>query len=159
MTILSHFNLLYQIFADKLGEDVAINILELCGFQEIDLENKEIDNYLYYFRNRVRWNVKRLINKYNLEFSIENEKKLRNYCFRHNIKIYQISEVIYDAYDKKTKVPLGKSFEQRPIIIKPYKKIQLYTIQEINGEYYMIIGYTDNLFFGDTITFDKRRIY
>ena len=36
----SMFNYLYQKFADMLGEDVAIEILEMTGFVPIEFKNQ-----------------------------------------------------------------------------------------------------------------------
>ena len=149
---------LYQKFADNVGEDVAISILEMCGFVPVDLQ-KSVPNFLYI--KRVESKLRDMADSYNLTFEKcphemvplwiapmavnkerrpELERRIRNYCFRHNIKVYHISEVIYNRQEKRTLLPIGRAFEHRPIIHKG-KRFKILNYEKYMDNHYIIVDY------------------
>ena len=175
----SMFYDLYQYFADYIGEDVSIKILEMSGFIVIDMSANPRGNSSYYFGgNPVQGKLNDLFDYYNLTYEPPRndnflsmygqeymgrkdkrfflEKRIRNYCFRHNIKIYDISEVIYDNKLKLTKLPIGRAFEHRPII-HDGKRIKLLNYTKFMGNHYIVVGYFDEDVNG-FLNFDIARI-
>ena len=154
----SMFYDLYERFAEDVGEDVSILILEMCGFVPIDLQKAPPG---YFERRRVESKLRDLADNYNLTYEKchhemvplwmapmsfdrekrpEYEKRIRNYCFRHNIKIYHISEVVYNRQEKRTLLPMGRAFEHRPIVHNG-KIFKILNYTEFNGNHYLVVDY------------------
>lgn len=178
------FNYIYDRLSNKVGEDCSMNILEMVGFAPINFDpevikgkyNSWLNNYIKY-KYPLDDKLRSLIDKYNKMIDnregVENQyaifiteydtleniqKKIRNIIFRYNIKIYDIKSVIYDKKLNRNQVPMGRSFEKRPIF-KGYKRVQYLSFNKYNGDYYLVINFTDKKIVDHKISFNYERIH
>ena len=157
-------SMFYQLFdhlADNFSEDVAFYILDFMGFVEITFDKNNLNSDNYYWNYTIKHKLFNKIKDYNREVSLINCNKLRNFIFRHNIKVYNISEVIYDNKEKKFLLPKGRMFEHRPIF-KHMKQIYVLSYKKDNdGTRYLIIdsNRNDNFENNTTINYNITKIY
>lgn len=136
---ISMFNTLYNFFAEKLGEDVSLLILNITGCVKIEFKDQ------YWEHLDIKNKIKTLIYKYNYQHNKINELRLRNYIFRKNIKFYYI----YDAMIKNNQVylPIGRVYEKRPIVKKD-KKIKMLSFTTFRENIFITIDYFNSNFIG-----------
>ena len=132
----SKIDILSKFFIDKIGEDITEIILKY-------VEYMELTRVLWCTTPRIEIKLTKKLIKYNNVSNLERKKrmikKIRNFFFRKDIKVYSTNDILYNKILKIEYLPLGKIFEMRPIFPNLPKNVSIVNLYCYQNTYYLII--------------------